>query len=209
MEINRLTITTESRILGDEYVRFGGEYIETCFHKGKKGALCLAIGTGKTLIMCIAAYVRYAQSLEPESESRPSPSSSASLRKPIPIHLSHITPIYHFLYQLSVPHPSKVSWKETGNITFVLPNPAYGKNPEVYNYIGQESALTIEKEIEVEMRAELYEFLLENKFKNGIMFKRSMELFVEHYNMEGTVEEDSLMRAFKRWRKAMKDNRKY
>ena len=64
-------------------------------------------------------YVRYAQSLEPESESRPSPSSSASLRKPIPIHLSHITPIYHFLYQLSVPHPSKVSWKETGNITFV------------------------------------------------------------------------------------------
>ena len=43
MEINRLTITTESRILGDEYVRFGGEYIETCFHKGKKGALCLAI----------------------------------------------------------------------------------------------------------------------------------------------------------------------
>ena len=44
MEINRLTITTESRILGDKYVRFGGEYIETCFHKGKQGALCLAIG---------------------------------------------------------------------------------------------------------------------------------------------------------------------
>lgn len=43
MEINRLTITTESRILGDKYVRFGGEYIETCFHKGKQGALCLAI----------------------------------------------------------------------------------------------------------------------------------------------------------------------
>ena len=61
----------------------------------------------------------------------------------------------------------------------------------------------------MEMRAELYEFLLENKFKNGIMFKRSMELFVEHYNIEGTVKEDSLMRAFKRWRKAMKDNRKY
>ena len=47
MEINRLTITTESRILGDKYVRFGGEYIETCFHKGKQGALCLAIGIDK------------------------------------------------------------------------------------------------------------------------------------------------------------------
>ena len=56
MERNRLTITTESRILGDEYVRFGGEYIETCFHKGKQGALCLAIGTGKTLIMCMAVH---------------------------------------------------------------------------------------------------------------------------------------------------------
>ena len=148
-------------------------------------------------------YVRYGQSLELQSHSNP-PS-----RLPIPIHLSHLTPIYHFLQQLSVPHPQDVSWKESGNICFVLPKPRNGKNPEVYNYIGQESALTIEKEIEVEMRAELYEFLLENKFKNGIMFKRSMELFVEHYNMEGTVEEDSLMRAFKRWRKAMKDNRKY
>ncbi|MQN89375.1 DNA methylase, partial [Prevotella copri] len=29
---------------------------ETCFHKGKQGALCLAIGTGKTLIMCMAAH---------------------------------------------------------------------------------------------------------------------------------------------------------
>lgn len=151
-------------------------------------------------------YARYVQSLEPESESRSSPSSPSSSRKPVPIHLSHITPIYHFLHQLSVPHPPKVSWKETGNITFVLPNQNYGKNPEVYNYIGQDSTLIIEKEIEVEMKAELYGFLLENKFKNGIMFKRSMEAFVEHYNMEGTVEEDSLMRAFQRWRKLTKDS---
>ena len=54
MEINRLTITTESRILGDEYVRFGGEYIETCFHKGKKGALCLAIGSVGSFINVLA-----------------------------------------------------------------------------------------------------------------------------------------------------------
>ena len=67
-------------------------------------------------------YVRYAQSLEPKSENRSSPASPATSSKLIPIHLSHTTPIYHFLYQLSVPHPSKVSWKETGNITFVLPN---------------------------------------------------------------------------------------
>lgn len=59
----------------------------------------------------------------------------------------------------------------------------------------------------MEMKAELYEFLLENKFKNGIMFKRSMEVFVEHYNMKKTVGKNSLIKAFKRWRKLMKDNR--
>ena len=68
-------------------------------------------------------YVRYRQSLEPDPEnqshsSSPSPSSSKRL---IPIHLSHITPVYHFLHQLSVPHPQNTSWKEIGNICFVLP----------------------------------------------------------------------------------------
>ena len=109
-------------------------------------------------------YVRYRQSLEPDPEnqshsSSPSPSSSKRL---IPIHLSHITPVYHFLHQLSVPHPQNTSWKEIGNICFVLPKPRNGKNPEVYNYIGNDSALIIEKEIETEMKAELYSFLLDN-----------------------------------------------
>ena len=62
-------------------------------------------------------YVRYAQSLEPKSESHSSPASPATSPKPIPIHLSHITPIYHFLHRLSVPHPLKASLKETGNIS--------------------------------------------------------------------------------------------
>lgn len=124
--------------------------------------------------------------------------------KPTPIHLSHLTPIYHFLHQLSVPHPQGVSWKETGNICFVLPSPRQGKNPEVYNYFGQDSIFIIEKEIEVEMKAELYSFLLENKFKNGVMYIKSMHEFVIKYDMAESVEEESLMRGFQRWRKKMK-----
>ena len=143
-------------------------------------------------------YVRYGQSLELQSYNTP-PS-----RLPIPIHLSHLTPIYHFLHQLSVPHPQGVSWKETGNITFVLPSPRQGKNPEIYNYFGQDSIFIIEKEIEVEMKAELYSFLLENKFKNGVMYIKSMHEFVVKYDMEESVEEESLMRGFQRWRKKMK-----
>ena len=46
----------ESRIHGDVYVRFGGERLETYRPKGRQGALRLACGTGKTLIMCVAAF---------------------------------------------------------------------------------------------------------------------------------------------------------
>ena len=98
-----------------------------------------------------------------------------------------------------------VSWKETGNICFVLPSPRQGKNPEVYNYFGQDSIFIIEKEIEVEMKAELYSFLLENKFKNGVMYIKSMHEFVVRYDMAESVEEESLMRGFQRWRKKMKE----
>ena len=137
-------------------------------------------------------YMRYKNHLDV-----PPDRSSSSLSA---IHLLDTQPIYHFLHQLSIPHPPNASWHETGNITFTLPHPRNGKNPNVYNYIGHNSALIIEKAMEVEMRAELYEFLLENKYCHGIMFKKSMETFVEHYNMIGLVEEESLMRAFQRWR---------
>ena len=57
MEIrNRLNILMESRIHGDVYVRFGGEHIETYRPKGRQGAMYLACGAGKTLIMCAGAY---------------------------------------------------------------------------------------------------------------------------------------------------------
>lgn len=61
-------------------------------------------------------YVRYRQSLEPDPENQSHSSSpSSSSKRLIPIHLSHITPVYHFLHQLSVPHPQNTSmernWK--------------------------------------------------------------------------------------------------
>ena len=54
------------------------------------------------------------------------------------------------------------------------------------------------------MKAELYSFLLENKFKNGMMYIKSMHEFVEKYGMTEWVEEESLMRAFQKWRKKIK-----
>ena len=49
-------INMESRILGNGYVRFGGEYMETCHLKKWQSTVYLAYGAGKTLIMCTAAY---------------------------------------------------------------------------------------------------------------------------------------------------------
>lgn len=60
-------------------------------------------------------------------------------------------------------------------------------------------------EIETEMKAELYLFLLDNKFNKGVMYKKSMSQFVERYGMEELVQEESLMRAFQRWRKLVKE----
>lgn len=87
---------------------------------------------------------------------------------------------------------------------FCSSQPKARKNPEIYNYFGQDSIFIIEKEIEVEMKAELYSFLLENKFQNGVMYIKSMHEFVVKYDMAESVEEESLMRGFQRWRKKMK-----
>ena len=56
MEENRLMINMESRILGDEYVRFGGERLGRFHILIWFRTFRLACGTGKTLIMCIAAH---------------------------------------------------------------------------------------------------------------------------------------------------------
>ena len=59
-------------------------------------------------------YVRYKNHLDVPPD-RFSSSLSA-------IHLLDTQPIYHFLHQLSIPHPPNASWHEIGNITFTLPD---------------------------------------------------------------------------------------
>ena len=55
-------------------------------------------------------YTRYKNHLD-----LPPDRSSSALSA---IHLLDTHPIYHFLHQLSTPHPPNISWHETGNITF-------------------------------------------------------------------------------------------
>lgn len=51
------------------------------------------------------------------------------------------------------------------------------------------------------MRIEFYEFLLMNKFKEGIMYKKSVFMFMEKYDIaEEDLTSDALIKSFQRWR---------
>ena len=82
-------------------------------------------------------YMRYKNHLDVPPD-RSSSSLSANL-------LLDTQPIYHFLHQLSIPHPPNASWHETGNITFTLPHPRNGKTPKVKYYKGFTTANGQEK----------------------------------------------------------------
>ena len=53
--------------------------------------------------------------------------------------------LYHCLHQLTTKRPKGASWKDEGNLTLVLPHPAIGKSPDVYNYLSRENAEILEK----------------------------------------------------------------
>ena len=91
--------------------------------------------------------------------------------------------LYSCLLQLTTPRPKGVSWRDQGNITFSLPCPSVGKDPRTYNYLGEEAVKILEQEINYEMRMDYYRFLRRNKFKNGMMFTKATELYLEDHGM--------------------------
>ena len=57
------------------------------------------------------------------------------------IRLKSIENLYHVIKNLTVKRPRDVSWRETGNLTLIIPDPRYGKEPETYNYLGHNSVI--------------------------------------------------------------------
>lgn len=115
--------------------------------------------------------------------------------------------LYHVIKNLTVKRPKNVSWRENGNLTLVIPDPRYGKEPETYNYLGHDSILIIEEEIEIILKTELHSIMLKNKFQKGMMYKRSLQQFMETYHIDDKYE-DGLMKAFQRWKKKTEEERK-
>lgn len=109
--------------------------------------------------------------------------------------------LYHVIHQLTVPYPANRPRREQGNLHLCLPDPHYGKNPDTYNYLGEESTTLLERKIDEQMKTELYDYLLTQYFRHHREFKMSLETFVDTHGMTDFVNERSLMRGFQRWRK--------
>ena len=124
------------------------------------------------------------------------------------IKLSHRTNLYHILLELTAPRPQNISWRDIGNLTFALPVPDIGKDPRTYNYLSGESIRLLSVKINRQMRREMIEYMLNEKFEHGIMYKHSLIRFITDYDMDELVNEDTLMKHFQLWRKKEKLERK-
>jgi hypothetical protein len=82
---------------------------------------------------------------------------------------------------------------------FSLPCPSVGKDPRTYNYLGEEAVKVLEQEINYEMRMDYYRFLRRNKFKNGMMFTRATELYLEEHGMRELIPEETLLKSYFLW----------
>lgn len=70
----------------------------------------------------------------------------------------------------------------------------YVQNPEVYNYLGRDNLLILERIIETELREHLYEYMKEGKYLSGVPYRQSLHRFPEEYSMEEWVSEEGIIR---------------
>lgn len=123
------------------------------------------------------------------------------------IRLPYNSILYHTLHQLTTRRPSGKVPREKGNLALILPFSSIGKSPATYNYLSEQSILTLEMAIDVQMKMELYEFIRFNKFRKGIMYMTSARLFQNKHQM-WDITEEALIKSYQRWRDREKKERK-
>ena len=141
--------------------------------------------------MAAYLYVRYGRRVEPFGYDCPLPQ---------PVRLPHGGKLYRTLYDETLPQPGKLR-KEVGNVTFVLPHPHAGKNPCTYNYLGRKGVTELQKAIREQIKMELFDFMVEQKYNEGHTYTYSMREFLQKYGMEDLVSEESMLRLFYEWRR--------
>ena len=92
-----------------------------------------------------------------------------------------------------------IRFTKNQNLYSSLPCPSVEKDPRTYNYLGEEAVKILEQEINYEMRMDYYRFLRRNKFKNGMMFTRATELYLEEHGMTELIPEETLLKSYFLW----------
>ena len=111
--------------------------------------------------------------------------------------------LYNFLHSLTVKKPqhAPAPW---GNIEIVVPARKEGnKPPEKYNYISRESALLFNRTLTKFFRADLHEFIDNQKHQHGISIKDACFIFISKYGIE-SIDAESLAKNYYRWKKKIR-----
>lgn len=114
------------------------------------------------------------------------------------VRFPHSCDLYHILYDLLDRRP----WDnpvDRGNVELVLPNRAYGKRPQTYNYLSRRSQQTLARHIETKMWAELHDYVDEQKHLHGVNYADAVHQFMSRYGIE-SLSEDALLKNYYRWR---------
>lgn len=143
-------------------------------------------------------YVRYGQCVESFGYDCPLPP---------PIHLPHGKPhddtLYRKLYAQTVPQPPRVH-RQSGNVTFVIPQPHGGKNPKIYSHLGDNGVKEMRKAVRRQILMELFDYMVDSHYNEGHTYKYALRVFLKTYHMTDLVSEDSMIRLFYDWRKNQK-----
>jgi len=114
--------------------------------------------------------------------------------------------LYHTIWNLTEKRPVNCPI-DSGNLTIGLPSRRIGKNPEVYNYLGERSVRIINKRVETLFFAELRQRLDDNKHQEGIEYLDTVYEFINKYCIE-SITPDALLKDFYRWRDVVRKRKK-
>lgn len=114
--------------------------------------------------------------------------------------------LYHTIWNLTEKRPVNCPI-DSGNLVLGLPSRRIGKNPAVYNYLGERSIKIINKRVETLFFAELRQSLDGNKHQDGIEYLDTVYEFINAYCIE-SITPDALLKDFYRWRDLVRKRKK-
>lgn len=115
--------------------------------------------------------------------------------------------IYHIIADVLSRRPNNAPMIDRGNLEFRLPSPRYGKNPRDYNYISPKGTRYILKRLKSLFYIAAHEFIYQKEKTGKYTIQEAVMLFMIHYDLDGTITEDAIIKDFQRWRKKFCRNR--